>query len=120
MEQQNEMIGESVTEVRFVFSDIDFLSGKVDWICDSLEGDMLSVEYPNNYDLFVDWCEHEQTFYFTIIRDNEYDVPVVKYIATNAHDMRILFIQAVNRIEEESKKGRPYYGGLWKTEVVEL
>lgn len=101
-----------------MFSDIDFLSGNVKWVYDTLE-DMIQVEYPNNYVLNGGWNESQKTYDIFIFRDYE-SIPVVKYVATNISNARTLLMHAVMRIEEESKKSKPYYGGLWKTETIEL
>lgn len=31
-----------------------------------------------------------------------------------------MLLQAVMRVEEESKNEKPYYGELWETEVIEF
>ena len=102
-----------------MFSDIDFLSGNVKWVYDTLEEDMLQVEYPNNYVLNAGWNESQQTYDLFIFRDSS-SYPVAKYVATNTENARTLLIQAIKRIDEESQKSKPYYGSLWETEIIEL
>lgn len=102
-----------------MFSDIDFLSGNVKWVYDTLEEDMVLVEYSNHYVLNAGWNEAEQVYDIFIFRDSS-STPVVKYVATNIENARTLLIQAIKRIDEESQNSKPYYGSLWKTEIIRL
>lgn len=101
-----------------MFLDIDFLSGVKKFESSELEEDMLQVDYPNNYILDVGW--YKDKFIIYIIRDYEWEVPVVKYITNNEDTLNKLLKDAIARIEVESHNQKSYYGSLWKTEIVTI
>lgn len=102
-----------------IFYNIDFLSGEVRWMETYLQEDMLQVHYPNNFLLDMGWYGGEKQFIIQIIKDDEWGVPVVQYITKKEDRLQELLLQAVNRVEKESKTARTGYGNLWKTEVIE-
>lgn len=101
-----------------MLSNIDYLSGEVRWSDESLQEDILLVEYPNNYHLDLGW--YIDVFIIYIVKDEEWRVPVVKYIISDKSKVRETLIQAVKRIEEESQNARSHYGTLWKTETIHI
>lgn len=103
-----------------MFSKIDFLSGEVNWVYDYLQEDMLLVYYPNNYILDVGWYEGSKRFVIYIVKDNEWGEPVAEYIIKEKSKLLEILPQVVDRIEKEAKNAKSYYGGLWKTEVIEI
>ncbi len=96
---------------------MDFLSGDVRWLEDYKQEDMLQVVYPNNYVLDMGWYDAINRYVIYIVKDFEWGVPVVKYSAETEDNIKTLLKEAIERIDYESKNGKTYYGGLWKTEI---
>ena len=81
---------------------VDFLSGKVVWMEDALQEDMLQVEYQNGFTLDMGWYENEYIIY--IIQDFEWGTPMIRYTTQDASDLFELLTKAIKYIEQESKK----------------
>ena len=108
-----------IDEVQAMFSDIDFRSGDVRWSEDYRQEDMLQVVYPNNYVLDMGWYDAISRYVIYIVKDFEWGVPVVKYSAETEDDIKVLLQKAIEKVDYESNNGKSYYGGLWKTEIIE-
>lgn len=100
------------------WENVNFLSGDINWIESEPQEDMLQVKYPNNYILDMGW--YTDRFIIYIVKDYMWSVTIVKYITKDKDSLFYLLKQAVERIEYESNKSKPYYGPLWKTEIINL
>lgn len=89
-------------------SDVDFKIGIIKWLCESLEEDMLQVEYPNNFILDLGWYHDQYIIY--IIKDYEWSVPVVKYSIKNESNLLDTLQMAIDRIILDSQNAKAYYG----------
>lgn len=81
---------------------VDFQSGKVTWIENALQEDMLQVEYPNGLILDMGWYENGYIIY--IVRDFEWNNPLARFTTRNVDDLSQLLVKAVTRIETVLKK----------------
>lgn len=63
------------------------------------------------------WYDAINRYVIYIVKDFEWGVPVVKYSAETEDNIKTLLKEAIERIDYESKNGKTYYGGLWKTEI---
>ena len=80
---------------------VDFLSGKVVWMEDALQEDMLQVEYSNNFILDMGW--YQTTYIIYIIQNLEWGDPVARYATQDADNLFELLTKAVKHIEERSR-----------------
>ena len=101
--------------------EIDFRSGRVKFVLpadafdENDDEDLLSVEYPNGFHLFLSWSIGRKIFSVEIKRDmTEY----VTYVTHNRNMVVPLLSEAIERVERESRDATPYYGTLWKAVTI--
>lgn len=82
-----------------VWTKVDFLSGKVTWMENVPQEDMLQVEYPNNFILDMGW--YEDKYIISVIKDFEWSDPVARYATQDAEQLAELLAKAVERIKTE-------------------
>ena len=105
-------------EVITIFNGFDFLTGNVHFIQDSvLDEDMLMVKYPNGHFLDIGWYGEESGFFIYLIKDQNWKVPLAKFLAKNEDELLALLPKAIEKIDMESKASKPYQGPLWKTDI---
>ncbi len=75
---------------------------------DTLQEDMLQVDYPNNFILDMGWCGKAYIIY--IVKDFEWGNPVAWYTTQDTDSLFDLLTKAVKRIEHESQQFIPYDG----------
>jgi len=95
-----------------MFENIDFKSGTVTWKCESLEEDMLMLNFPNQIYLNAGFTNK---FYIVIYRDFS-ETPDSVYTAENIDEFLYILPYSVEKAENLSKINKAYYGGLWKTQ----
>ena len=106
-------------EVQSVFKDMDFLSGTAEWISYEKLEDMLFVFYPKNFILDMGWDSVRGKYVINVTRDESH-VPVLRCSAATEEDIKTLLQEAIKKVDCESRVAKPYYGGFWETEIIEL
>ena len=103
------------------FDDLDFGVGEIKYNSGFLyEEDILQVQYPNNIVLDLGWYG-ENGFILYLIRDYCWEVPVLKIMSRDENKIRPMLQKAINYIETEAlTTKKSFYGGLWKTQIIEL
>lgn len=100
----------------YMLSDIDYMSGKVRWLCEAPEEDMLTVVWPGGLVLYAG--ASFDRFTVELIKDNEHGVPFAVSSAAGLEELYTLVERAVLLAENESRSCTPHTGGLWKTREI--
>lgn len=79
---------------------MDFGAGRVIFLDEMKKEDMLQVEYPNQLLLDMGW--YQNVYMICIIRDFDWEHPIIQYTAADKKRLPDLLAEAVRCVEEVS------------------
>ncbi|MBS5284914.1 MAG: hypothetical protein KHY46_13820 [Clostridiales bacterium] len=82
------------------WSKVDFGAGRVIFLDEMEKEDMLQVEYPNRLLLDMGW--YQNMYMICIIRDFDWECPIIQYTAADKKQLPDLLAEAVRCAEEMS------------------
>ncbi len=80
---------------------VDFGTGKVIFLDVTRKEDMLQVEYPNCFLLYMGW--YQDRYIISVIHNFDWANPVQQYETTETNQLPKLLTEAVRLVEKESQ-----------------